>query len=407
MQLSSTILRRVMWFEREIGIRIRRLAAQFPAVVLTGARQTGKTALLRNLFPTASFVSLDLPSIAHQAESSADEFLGAQPEPLIIDEVQYAPGLFRHLKRSIDSDRHRMGRFLMTGSQKFSLMQSVSESLAGRCAVLELDTLSASEVKKSPGTIPSPIEFLWRGGFPELHRAPDLDPRDFFTSYVATYLERDVRQLLRIASLRDFERFIRACALRGGQLLNLAELARDVAIAGSTARDWLSVLEASGQVVLLEPWFNHAGKRLIKTPKLYFRDTGLMCFLLGIESPTALERSPFLGAAWETFLLGQLLRAKQAAGTAANVYFWRDTQGVEVDFVLEHAGRLRLVEAKWASEISDSRLAAPLLKVDSLLGKKAADEHWILCRTPRSHRLPKEAKVRILNGYEFTDWFPV
>ncbi len=396
-----------MWFDRDIGARIRRVAQQFPALVLTGARQTGKTALLRNLFPAATFVSLDLPSMAHQADTAGDEFIRDQPEPLIVDEIQYAPGLFRHLKRLIDTDRHRMGRFLMTGSQKFQLMQSVSESLAGRCAVLELDTLSVAEVRAALGeNTPPPAEMLWRGGYPELHRSPSLDPRDFFTGYVATYLERDVRQLMRVASLRDFERFIRACALRGGQLLNLAELARDVAIAGSMARDWLSVLEASGQVVLLEPWFNNAGKRMIKTPKLYFRDTGLMCFLLGLDSAAALERSPFLGHVWETFILGQMLRAKQATGTAANVFFWRDAQGTEVDFVIEHEGRLRLVEAKWAAQIEDTRVATPLLKVRNQLGKKAADEHWILCRTARSHRWPREPGVRILNGYEFTGWFP-
>lgn len=395
-----------MWFERDIGKRIRRLAEQFPALVLTGARQTGKTALLRRLFPDASFVSLDLPSAAYQADSAGNEFLVAQPEPLIVDEVQYAPGLFRHMKLLIDSDRHRMGRFLMTGSQRFQLMKSVSESLAGRCAILELDTLSSAEVREKLGEkAPPPAAMLWRGGYPELHRAPDLDPRDFFTSYVATYLERDVRQSLRITSLREFERFVRACALRGGQLLNLAELARDVAIAGTTARDWLSVLEASGQVVLLEPWFDNAGKRMIKTPKLYFRDSGLMCFLLGLDSPAALERSPFLGAVWETFILGQMLRAKQATGSAANFFFWRDVQGTEVDFVIEHEGRLRLAEAKWTANVADGQFAGPLLKVRAQLGKKAADEHWILCRTSRAHRLPREPSVRVLNGYEFTGWF--
>lgn len=395
-----------MWYERDLGTRLRRLAGQFPALVLTGARQTGKTALLRHLFPTASFVSLDLPSAAHQADTAGDEFLRTQPEPLIVDEVQYAPGLFRHLKLLIDADRHRMGRFLMTGSQKFQLMKSVSESLAGRCAILELDTLSLAEVRSERGKkSPGPAEFLWRGGYPELHRAPDLDPRDFFTGYVATYLERDVRQSLRIASLRDFERFVRACALRGGQLLNLAELARDVGIAGTTARDWLSVLEASGQIVLLEPWFNNAGKRMIKTPKLYFRDTGLMCFLLGLDSPAGLERSPFLGAVWESFILGQMMRAKQATGTAARLFFWRDAHGVEVDFVVEHEGRLRLIEAKWAANISGGRELSPLLKVRDQLGTKAAAEHWIVCRTARSHLLPGERSVRVLNGVEFTDWF--
>lgn len=395
-----------MWFDRELKGRIARLAGQFPALVLTGARQTGKTALLRHLFPQASFVSLDLPSAAAQADTAGDEFLRAQPEPLIVDEVQYAPNLFRHLKALIDADRHRMGRFLMTGSQKFQLMQSLSESLAGRCAILELDTLSAAEIRAGAKRRPPPLPaLLWRGGFPELHRAPGLDPRDFFTGYVATYLERDVRQSLRIASLRDFERFLRACALRGGQLLNLADLARDVGIAGTTARDWLSVLEASGQVVLLEPWFNNAGKRMIKTPKLYFRDTGLMCFLLGLDSAAALERSPFLGAVWETFVLGQFLRARAAGGAAAQLFFWRDAHGTEVDFVVGHGGRLRLVEAKWTPNFTGGRELQPLLRVREQLGPKAAPEHWIICRTPRAHLVPGEKAIRVLNGYEFTGWF--
>jgi len=307
----------------------------------------------------------------------------------------------------IDSDRHRMGCFLMTGSQKFPLMKSVSESLAGRCAVLELDTLSASEVRAGLGRkAPGVAEMLWRGGFPELHRSPEMDPRDFFTGYVSTYLERDVRQALRVSSLRDFERFVRACALRGGQLLNLADLARDVGIAGTTARDWISVLEASGQVVLLEPWFNNAGKRLIKTPKLYFRDTGLMCFLVGLDSAEALVRSPFLGAVWETFVLGQVLRARVATGTAAKVFFWRDAHGTEVDFVVEHGGRLRLIEAKWTTSPNAGRDTASLLKVREQLGNGAAPEHWIACRTVHPHPLPGEPEVRVVNGFAFEGWFP-
>lgn len=237
-------------------------------------------------------VSLDLPSAAAQAEHNPEEFLDQSGDPAILDEVQYAPHLFRSLKLRIDRERHRLGRFLMTGSQKFSLMKAVSESLAGRCAIVELDTLSAAELRAAlRAKLPSATDLMWRGGFPELHRNPSLRTRDFYGSYIATYLERDVRLALRVSSLRDFERFLRACALRSGQLINLADLARDVGIAGTTARDWLSVLEASNQVILLEPYFSNLGKRLIKTPKLYFRDTGLLCFLLAIDSVEAMERS--------------------------------------------------------------------------------------------------------------------
>jgi predicted AAA+ superfamily ATPase len=396
-----------MWIERSISAQILTLVQQFPAILLTGARQTGKTSLLSHLFPTAAFVALDLPSLAQYAEETPEDFLRQYSQPLILDEVQYAPKIFRYLKRAIDAHRHTMGRFLMTGSQKFPLMAAVTESLSGRCAVIELDTLSATEIQEaalSPSvTLP---HFLWRGGFPELYRNVSLSPQVFYSSYIATYLERDVRLLLRIGSLRDFERFLRACALRSGQLLNLTDLARDIGIAGTTARDWLSVLEASNQIVLLEPYFGNVTKRLVKTPKLYLRDTGLLCFLLGLDSPEVVERSPFIGAIWETFVLNQLLRAKTSQGSAAQIFFWRDAHGTEVDFVIEHQGEVRLVEAKWAETPSDPRALASLRKVVQILGSRAAHEHWIVCRTPHPHHLPAHPEIKLVNGYTTSEWFP-
>jgi predicted AAA+ superfamily ATPase len=394
-----------MWIERRLAGQVLSAARQFPALVVTGGRQTGKTTLLRHLFPGASFASLDLPSAASQADERGEEFLRSYEEPVILDEVQYAPGLFRHLKLAIDARREVRGRFLMTGSQKFSLMHALSESLAGRCAVLELDTLASVEILAAfpkDGLLPEDI--LWRGGFPELWRNREIEPRLFYSSYVATYLERDVRLALRVGSLRDFERFVRACALRSGQLLNLTELARDVGIAGSTAREWLSVLEASSQVVLLEPYFNNPTRRLIKTPKLYFRDTGLLCFLLGIETSAALASSPFLGPIWETFVLGQILRARVAAGSAAQVFFWRDTHGTEVDFLIEQNARVRLVEAKWTEVVVEPRTLKPLLTVRDLFGDRAAAEHWVASRTQHPHA-PGTSGVRLINAISFDSWF--
>jgi uncharacterized protein len=244
-----------------------------------------------------------------------------------------------------------MGRFFLAGSQKFVLMREIAESLAGRAAILELATLSSHEILEHPATKNTSVEyFVWRGGFPELYRDPGLDTRTFFESYAATYLERDVRQLLRVGSLRDFERFLRVCAARCSQLLNFAYLARDVGIAVSTAREWISVLEASGQLLLLEPYFGNIGKRLAKSPKLYLRDTGLLCYLLGLDSPEALVRSASIGAVWECFVLNQCLRRKSSLGTAGQVYFFRDSYGTEVDFLIEHNGRLRLIEAKWSEQ---------------------------------------------------------
>jgi uncharacterized protein len=395
-----------MWIPRRISEQALAAAKQFPALVITGARQTGKTALLRHLFPDASFASLDLPSAAHQAEQEGEAFLRGLDEPIILDEVQYAPGLFRHLKISIDERRAERGRFLMTGSQKFALMQSLSESLAGRCAVIELDTLASAEIRAAfPKEELAIEEILWRGGFPELWRDREIDPRLFYSSYAATYLERDVRLALRVGSLRDFERFLRACAFRSGQLLNVTDLARDVGIAGSTAREWLSVLEASNQVFLLEPYFNNPTRRMIKSPKLFLRDTGLLAFLLGIESPAALMSSPFVGAIWETFVLGQILRARAATGSAAQVFFWRDAQGVEVDFVLEQNGRVRLVEVKWAENLAEAKVVRPLLKVRETFGDRALAEHWVVTRTRHPHALPHAPEIRQIDGASFEAWF--
>ncbi len=394
-----------MWINRQLSGRLKSLSTQFPAILLTGGRQTGKTSLLREVFPEASFVTFDLPSVAHLAETDPEIFFKMHSLPVILDEVQYVPQIFRSLKGMIDQSRHRMGQILMSGSQKFALMKSVSESLAGRCAIVELDTLSSTEVREAfPGKTPSLSSFMWKGGFPELYRHRDLNPVEFYHSYVVTYMERDLRSLLKVESLRDFERFLRAAALRSGQLLNLAEMARDIGIAASTARDWLSVLEASNQVVLLEPYFNNFGKRMIKAPKLYFKDTGLLCFLLGLDSPAMMEKSHFIGAIWETFVLGQILREKSFSASSAGVYFWRDAHGVEVDFVIESGGILRLVEVKWAEDPSSTGSVASLEKVRQLIGARGAEEHWIACRAKHSFKLRHAPHIRVLNGFEFDEW---
>src|SRR5258708_26149287 len=212
-----------------------------PVVVLTGARQTGKTSPFLRLFPKHAFASRDPPAEAEQAEKEPGTFLQRHPPPVIIDEVQYAPRLFRHLKVLVDANRDRNGQFLLTGSQKFTLMKNVSESLAGRADIAELETLSFAEIRAArPATTVETA--IVRGGFPELHANPDIDQIAFYNSYLATYLERDVRSLANVGSLRGFERFLRACTLRSANLLNKADLARDVGIAPSTANHWLSAL---------------------------------------------------------------------------------------------------------------------------------------------------------------------
>ena len=380
-----------MWIPRDVEARLLRSARTRPVVVLTGARQTGKTSTLRRLFPDHHFVSLDLPSEAELAEKEPEAFLKRHPSPVLIDEVQYAPALFRHLKTAVDADRGKAGRFLLTGSQKFTLMKGVSDSLAGRVDIVELETLSLSEIRDA-GLPSELLEVIVRGGFPELHANPEIDPVSFHSSYLATYLERDVRSLANVGSLRDFERFLRACALRSANLLNKADLARDVGIAPSTANQWLSVLEASGQVILLEPWFSNRTKSIIKTPKLYFADTGLLCALLNIRAPEDLPQSPAVGAIWETFVFAQLRHREWRAGRALSLSFWRDRTR-EVDFIVDTGKGLDLFEAKW-TELPAPDDAVNLEFVHRTVQRPKVTGGAIVCRAP--HGFPLSGRFRAL-----------
>jgi hypothetical protein len=272
------------------------------------------------------------------------------------------------LKHDIERHRGESGRFLLTGSEKLALMERVGESLAGRVAVVELHSLSLREIERHTG---QPIDRtdldarMFAGGYPELVAA-DLDPRRFYADYVATYLERDVRRVLGVRNLRDFDRFLRQCAFRNGQLLSMNALASDVGVSPNTIRSWLSVLEASNVVMLLPPYFRNLGKRLVKTPKLYFLDTGLACFLAGIDSAAALAASALHGPMFEALVLGQIVRHFANRGEATPVYFYRDHHGNEVDFVLAVGEKLRLIEVKWA-ERPDPRPRG-FREVESLVG---------------------------------------
>jgi uncharacterized protein len=387
-----------MWFPRAVTDRLNGLLQGFPVVVLSGARQTGKTALLRQAVKGFNYVSLDLPSLASLAETESDRFLREYPRPLIVDEVQYAPGLFRHVKRAVDEQRSQPGQFILTGSQKFTLMREVSDSLAGRCAWLELEPLSSTEIRAMVPIAPSQLPAaLARGFFPELWRQRDLGARDYYASYLATYLERDVREILNVTSLRDFERFIRIAAARSGQLLNKSDIAKDVGVSVKTIGEWISVLGASNQVVLLEPYYQNIAKRMVKSPKLYFGDPGLLCYLLGLDE-RSLESSPYLGAVWETFLFAELRKSIAAHASPFTIWYYRDQRAREIDFVLEGAGELRFVEAKW-TEAPSSRDVATIHAVDEDLRgsalRVAAGSHAVVCRT--AHRFAVTPRVTALS----------
>ncbi len=371
-----------MWIDRRISLLITRLASQRPAVVVTGARQAGKTSLLRHLFPNHTFSTLDLPAEAAAAENESSTFIEKHPPPLLVDEVQYAPGLFRFLKSDIDAHRKHYGRYILTGSQKFLLMKEVSDSLAGRVAIIELETLSWSEIHAAFPEL-STEDVVFRGGYPELYDEPSLDQREYYRSYLATYLERDVRSLLKVGSLRDFERFLRACAMRSAQLLNKAELARDVGISPPTANEWLSVLVASNQVFLLEPWFSNKTKSVVRTPKLYWSDSGFLTWMLGIQNRSELERSPYVGAIWETFVYSELRKRQTALDGGPSLYFYRD-RGHEVDFLIHRGGYFELMDAKW-SRSPIARDTTSLSAVAEKLGTDTVLARRILCRAPKPY----------------------
>ena len=359
---------------------------------MLGARQTGKTSILAHMYPDYSFVSLDLPSMAELAENEPERFLSEYPPPIIIDEAQYAPKLFRHLKRFIDQSRSKNGQFLLTGSQKFQLMSSVGDSLAGRLDIIELENLSVAEISDAEET--SSLEnLIFRGGFPELYRNRQLRESRFFSGYIASYLERDVKGILNVQNLRDFERFIRAIALRSGQLLNKADIAKDIGVSPTTANSWISVLEASGQIILLEPWFGNKTKQMIKSPKVYFKDTGLLIFLLGIRSIEIMLSSPYLGAIWETFVFSELRKKDLHKDGTWNWNFYRDKTR-EIDFIRDEGGVFTLIECKWTENPSkkDSR---HLEYFRENLSRGKVDKSYIVARP--HNRFPVSEYVDAVN----------
>jgi predicted AAA+ superfamily ATPase len=338
---------------RRLAPTLLRLSRSFPIVAITGPRQSGKTTLARSVFTDKPYISLENPDELSFAQEDPKGFLARFPGGAIFDEAQRFPALFSWLQGVVDEDR-RPGRFVLTGSQQFGLQAGISQSLAGRVGMTQLLPLSYSEWAKAAEDRDSAADLnavMLKGGYPAL-LAQGVPGQDWFPSYVATYLERDVRQIIKVQDLGTFQRFIRLCAARTGQLLNLSGLAGEVGISENAARAWLSVLESSYLVYRLMPYHRNFGKRLVKTPKLYFLDVGLACWLMGIHTPQTLALHPQRGALFETWVLGECIKHKFNQGLPADLYFWRDNNGLESDILFESGGRIQCIEVKSGQTIT-------------------------------------------------------
>lgn len=345
------------YFRRLLEKELARAARQFPALVVTGPRRSGKTTLLRHLFPTASYHLVEDPDVIGRIRADPQGFMEELRPPVLLDEIQNVPEILNYVRTRIDAAPRSKRRWILTGSQEAPLMRGVSESLAGRAAVFQLLPLSTRETPKVS---------LLRGGFPEVLARPAA-AQTWFRSYVQTYLERDVRAITSIRDLATFRRLLALLASRCGQILNRTDLAAPLGVTVPTVSEWLSILEITGQILLVPPFFENFGKRLIKSPKLYFVDSGLACHLLGIESLATLNQSVFLGPLWEGFVASEIVKLQLGHGGPRELYYFRDQQGLEVDFVVPSGHRrLLLLEAN-ASHTAKPQMADSLVRLASAI----------------------------------------
>jgi uncharacterized protein len=332
-----------MYIQRSLTPQLQQALKQFPVLTLTGPRQSGKTTLLRNQMSNFSYVNLEDPELRQWAVEQPKDFLQQHPFPLIIDEAQYAPDLFSYIQLRVD-EIQQPGMYVLSGSQNFLVMEKISQSLAGRSAIFKLMPFSFDEIREQVGELTT-NQIIIRGFYPRLFQSV-TDYKLFYNSYLNTYIERDVRQLANIGQHLDFIRFIRLCAGRSGQLLNISSLATEAGIAYNTCKTWLAHLTAGYVVFLLQPHHQNFNKKIIKTPKLYFNDTGLLCALLGIDSEETLALHPLRGAIFENLVFTELMKYGVNNGMNQPIWFWRDNHGTEIDFLLEHNSRFTAIEVK-------------------------------------------------------------
>ena len=336
---------------RRLTPKILAILKKMPIATITGPRQSGKTTLLKHAFPKFRYVSLEALNARRFAQADPRQFLTVYKPPAILDEVQHVPDLFSYIQTLTD-ETNKPGQYILSGSQHFGLMAKITQSLAGRTAIFTLLPLSLSELIAAKFSLPDLNHLLFKGFYPRVW-SQNLDPLKWYPDYIQTYLERDIRQLKQITDLVKFKNFLQLCAGRTGQLLNLSSLANDAGISHNTAAAWISVLETSYIVFRLHPYYRNFNKRLIKSPKLYFYDPGLVCSLLGIETPAQIQTHPLRGQIFETFVVSELRKIRFHVGRQPNDYFLRDNRGREIDYLIDSAGKLTPIEIKIGQTVND------------------------------------------------------
>lgn len=372
------------YIRRELEKQIIHAMRDFSALVLTGPRRAGKTCLLRHLFPKAGYFLLEDPDIVARLRADPHGFLDAVKTPVILDEVQNVPEVFAHVRARIDRQPRRRGQWLLTGSQEAPLMQGVTESMAGRAAVLQLLPFSTRETPKVS---------LLRGGYPEAVARPG-SARLWFSSYLQTYLERDVRAVTAVKDLSTFRRFLALLASRHGQVLNKTDLAAPLGVSVPTIAQWLGVLETTAQILIVPPFYENLGKRLIKSPKVFIADAGLACHLLGIDSAAELAKSPFQGALFEGFVASEIIKSQTNDGRRRELYYFRDEQGLEVDFLVPgRGGAVSLIKCKSARTVTPSD-ATPMLRLaEALKTKRPRGTSVKMCLVHQPAKVPHPTPV--------------
>ncbi len=380
---------------RKITAELVHAAADYPVVTILGPRQAGKTTLARMAFPDKAYLSLENPDVRMAAEADPRGFLGQVPDGAVLDEVQRLPELLSYIQGIVDSSKRR-SLFILTGSHQPELHQAISQSLAGRTAVLTLWPFSVAELRHYR-TDWDPFELIVRGGFPRLHEE-GLDPRRFYSNYLQTYVERDVRALLQVRDLSQFQKFLVLLAGRVGQVVNYASLSNDVGVSSTVLRNWLSVLKASYLVFELSPYFANIHKRVVKSPKLYFTDTGLAAFLLGIHDADQARRDPLRGGLYENLIIADILKGAYNRGIRPELYFYRDSNGNEVDLLIREGGVLTPVEIK-SSETFSANFLKGLERFRALQADRVA-EGAVLYGGEQRHNV---RGVRVFNALDVED----